>query len=346
MPRKRLPENRGLPARWKLQHGAYYYLPPRDLRHLWDGKSWFFLGRTLPDAYKVWADRVGTPERVTTIAALLDRYTLQVVPTKAPKTQSENQRAITRLRAVFGHMALSDLRPRDVYQYADKRAAKTAAHREIEVLSHTFTKAVEWGYLDAHPFKGNVRLEGEKPRTRYVEDWEIIEALGLRSVRKRGSVAAIHAYIRLKLLTGLRRGDLLRLRVADCAADGIRVTTSKTGRPLVYEWTPELRAAVDAAKAARPVDISPFLFCNDSGECYVNEETGDARGWSSMWQRFMARLLKETAIKERFTEHELRAKVASDAESLERARQLLAHADSRITQRVYRRRPDRIKPTR
>ncbi|MHB8256648.1 MAG: hypothetical protein ACYDHY_14630 [Acidiferrobacterales bacterium] len=65
-----------------------------------------------------------------------------------------------------------------------------------------------------------------------------------------------------------------------------------------------------------------------------------------MWQRFMARLLKETAIKERFTEHDLRAKVASDAESLERARQLLAHADSRITQRVYRRRPDRIKPTR
>jgi len=60
----------------------------------------------------------------------------------------------------------------------------------------------------------------------------------------------------------------------------------------------------------------------------------------------MAHLLKETAIKERFTEHDLRAKVASDAESLERARQLLAHADSRITQRVYRRRPERIKPTR
>lgn len=32
------------------------------------------------------------------------------------------------------------------------------------------------------------------------------------------------------------------------------------------------------------------------------------------------------AIKKRFTEHALRAKVASDAESLERARELLAHA--------------------
>jgi hypothetical protein len=37
-----------------------------------------------------------------------------------------------------------------------------------------------------------------------------------------------------------------------------------------------------------------------------------------MWQRFMARLLKETKIIERFTEHDLRGKVGSDAESLER----------------------------
>ena len=65
---------------------------------------------------------------------------------------------------------------------------------------------------------------------------------------------------------------------------------------MVYEWTPELRAAVDAAKAARPVDISKRLFCTDAGECYLNEQTGDARGWSSMWQRFMKRLLKETSI--------------------------------------------------
>jgi hypothetical protein len=35
---------------------------------------------------------------------------------------------------------------------------------------------------------------------------------------------------------------------------------------------------------------------------------GQATGWGSMWQRFMTRLLKETDVKERFTEHDLRAK--------------------------------------
>jgi len=58
----------------------------------------------------------------------------------------------------------------------------------------------------------------------------------------------------------------------------------------------------------------------------------------------MARVLKETEVKERFTEHDLWAKVASDAESLERAKQLMTHSDAKMTERVYRRKPERIKP--
>ena len=54
-----------------------------------------------------------------------------------------------------------------------------------------------------------MRLKGAKPRTRYIEDWEIVEALSLEPMRKSGSVRMIQAYIRIKLLVGLRRGDLL-----------------------------------------------------------------------------------------------------------------------------------------
>ena len=93
-----------------------------------------------------------------------------------------------------------------------------------------------------------------------------------------------------------------------------------------------------------PVHIAPWLFCTRRGECYVNEETGEAPGWKSMWQRFMARVLKETKVTAPFTEHDLRAKVGSGAESLERARALLAHADARTTQHVYRRKPERVRP--
>lgn len=350
MPRKRRAENRGLPARWVFKHGAYYYLPLPGLRHLWGGKAWFPLGRTLPEAYKKWAERAGAPERISTIDALLDRYSLQVVPTKAPKTQTGNRRAVANLRAVFGHMALADVEPQHIYQYVEYRKAPTQAHREIEVFSHAFTKAVEWGLIKAHPFKGEVRLKGEKPRTRYIEDWEVVEALSLESRRKRGSVLAIQAYMRLKLLTGIARSDLLRLRLGEhIREDGIHVIRHKTlkktgGKKTIYEYSlvPERRDAVEQAKRARPTDISPFLFCNRFGKGYINEATGDANGFDSMWQRFMNRVLKETAVMERFTEHDLRAKVASDAESLEHARKLLAHADSKITNHVYRRKPERV----
>ena len=204
--------------------------------------------------------------------------------------------------------------------------------------------------MSKHPFKGEVRLKDLAQRTRYVEDWEIIEVLALVPTRKSGSVLMIQAYIRLKMLIGIRRGDMLRLRTSDITDAGIRVkqhkTATSTGMSRTFEWTPALQTAVNMALAARPLDIAPWLFCTKRGGCYFDEETGQASGWDSMWQRFMTRVLAETKITERFTEHDLRGKVGSNAESHERARQLLGHADSHITERVYRRKPEFVKPLR
>jgi len=346
MPKTRLPENKGLPERWAFKHDAYYYRVPPGFESKWDNKKWFKLGRNLSDAYKEWSKRLEHLEKAATIGQLLDRYSLEIIPTKAPTTQSNHTLRIKKLRSVFGATGIEDITPMDIYKYADKREKKAAARLEIAILSHAYTKAVEWGYISKHPFKGEVRLEGAKPRTRYIEDWELLEALSVPPVRKRGSVKTIQAYIRLKLLTGLRRGDLLRLREVQIKDDGIHVQTSKTDKPVIYEWSDALRKAVRVARETRPIDISPFLFCDKRGKGYLDEETGLCEGWSSMWQRFMERVLTETKVKERFTEHDLRAKCASDAETLEHARQLLAHADSNITRRVYRRKPERIKPAR
>lgn len=323
-------------------HGAYYYRVPPGLEASWDGKKRFRLGATLPEAFAAFAARIGQAQDTRTVDELLDRYSLRVVPTKAPKTAHDNLKMIVRLRAAFGKAKLDEIKPHMVYGYADRRGKVTAAKREIEVLSHAFTKAVEWGLINRHPFKGEVRLTGAKPRDRYVADWEVMECLALHPVRRHGSIRAIQAYIRLKLLTGLRRGDMLRLRVSDCKDDGVHVTTHKTGKRVIYEWTPALRLAVENARAVRPVDISPFLFCNAKGGCYLDESTGTASGFNSMWQNFMTRVLKETKVTQRFTEHDLRAKCASDAPSLERARALLAHVDTKMTLRVYRRKPERV----
>jgi integrase len=356
MPRKRNKENTGLPARWRHYHGAYFYRVPPGLESQWGGRKQFRLGSTLGEAASEWAKRMNTSERpVFYIRELLERYALEVVPTKAVATQQGDSASLVNLRKVFGDMRLVDLEPQHVYKYADSRAdskgkkSPSTARHDIGVFRHAFTKAVEWGIFPKHPFKGEVRLKGAKPRTRYIEDWEIVEALALTPMRKAGSVRMIQAYIRIKMLIGLRRGDLLRLRMSDITDAGIKVTPRKTanttGITRTFSWTPELRAAVNMAIAARPC-LSPWLFCTSKGKGYFDEKTGKPHGWNSMWKRFMKRLLSETKITERFTEHDLRAKCASDAETLERAKELLGHADSKITERVYRRKPEVVRPLR
>ncbi|GJJ01601.1 hypothetical protein RugamoR64_21390 [Duganella rhizosphaerae] len=159
----------------------------------------------------------------------------------------------------------------------------------------------------------------------------------------------MQAYIRLKLLTGMARSDLLRLEPdVHFKDDGIHITrhktAGKTGKSTIYEWNDDLRAAVAAAIAVRSAASSALLFCTRDGSSYIDEVKETASGWDSMWQRFMVRIMQETKLEDRFTEHDLRAKCASDAESLEHARALLSHVDSRVTDRIYRRKPERVQP--
>lgn len=340
-PKPRLKLNKGLPAGWRYKHGAYYYRPPVQLRDLWDRKTEFRLGKTLPEAHRLFAERIGLYQDATFVGELLDRYSLEVVPLKAPKTQLSNQVSLVKLRAVFGAMPIDAVKPLHVYKYRDKRGqqGKSAANRDIEVLSHAYTKAIEWGLCENHPIKGKVRKFSTPPRRRYVEDWELQEALKVAS-------PFIAAYIRLKLLTGLRRSDLLSLRQSDLKDDGIHVTPRKTahssGKKIIYEWSEELRDSINEVLNLRKKVLSVWLFHTNRGQPYIKPD-GSANGFDSIWQRFMAKAIEQTGLVDKFTEHDLRAKVASDTE-LGHARKLLGHSSDTTTRKIYQRKPDLVKP--
>lgn len=348
MPQKRNPENKGFPPRWRWKNGAIYYQVPKGLEYKWDGKQLFRLGKTPSEAHKEWAKRVEPDTRNATIGSGLTRYELEVIPTKAPQSQINDRGNIRKLRAVFGDMLPEDFEPKHAYQFIDKSTGKVWAKRQIALLSHVFTKMIEWGYIRVHPFKGQVRFKGEKPRRRFVEDWEIEESVSLEPFRKTGSVLVIQAYILLKLVIAQRCNDTLMIRMEDLREDGIHITPHKTsgttGVTIIIKWTDAVRAAVALALAARPVDISPWLFCNEFGQCYYNVNTGTAHGWKSMWHRFMNRVLAETKVTERFNDKDLRAKAGSESQTLELAQQLLGHSNSAITDRVYRRKPKFVDP--
>ena len=158
-PRK---HNRHLPRRVYFSHGQYYFV---DV-----SRKWHPLGRSLGEMYRNLADFYESDSLLRTMADLFERYRLEILPKKALETQKGNALSLKRLETVFGHMKPAHIKPRDVYGYRDKRGTKTevGANRDLEVLSHVFTKAIEWGAVDNNPCRdvrkfresvnGNIKL--------------------------------------------------------------------------------------------------------------------------------------------------------------------------------------------
>lgn len=334
-PRKRNKENTGLPARWRLQHGAYYYRVPPGLESSWDGKKMFRLGTTLSEAHGVFSQRIGVFARVRTMAQLLDRYLFESVPKKKPATQKSNIISIKRLRTVFGDNDLDQIKASHAIQYRDAVTANNgsiSANHDLSVLSHVFSKAIEWGLMEnsQHPLRGLRIKNSKKPRTRYVTDDELEQAMTVAS-------DFLRCYVDLKGMTGSRKADLLSIRMTDIRADGIHITPRKTaattGTSKTIPITPELDAVIKNIRAQRGKVAGMHLFCTRRGKPYIDDD-GITSGFDSIWQRFMAKVVAMGI--ERFTEHDLRAKVASDTDSAH-AQQLMDHANGEITEKVYRR---------
>jgi integrase len=229
-----------------------------------------------------------------------------------------------------------DVTAPDICAYRDKRGAltPTSANRELEVLAHAFQQGVEWGALRFNPCREVRKLKLPR-RNRYVADWEFAAVYSVASPRMKVAMD-------LALLTGLRRGDLLRLTRGDLMDDGILIRPEKTeqssGKVILIEWSDDLRAAITAAKKLRP-QVRQHVIANMQGKPYT------PTGFGSIWRTLMLKALKETELQESFRFNDLRAKSASD-DTLEAATERLGHTDIRTTKEFYRRRPARVKPLR
>lgn len=230
-------------------------------------------------------------------------------------------------------MKPADITSQHVYKYMDERAKKShvQANRELALLSAIFTKAVRWGDVPRSPCV-NIQRFKEHPRERYVTDAEF---WALRDFADE----LIGSYMEFQYLTALRQGDILSMRLDQVKDDdGILVKVSKTSKSRVFEWTEALRQSVKRIKAMERPVRGLHLFCTRRGRPYT------ASGFRSIWQRTMARALKEGVLAARFTTHDIRAKAGTDAANIERASELLGHSDSRVTSRHYRRLPERVQP--
>ena len=148
-----------------------------------------------------------------------------------------------------------------------------SANRELALLSHMFKKAIRWGYTEHNPCLKVERFQ-EISRSRYIENWEYV------AFRKfAGPLVA--AYMDFKLLTGLRKGDILKIKLNQIKDDGIHIHINKTKKDVVIEWTPTLKEAYrNIRKIKRPIN-GLYLFSTRTGQPYSDS------GFASIWQRKM-----------------------------------------------------------
>lgn len=355
-PRKRNKENIGLPSRWRFKHNAYYYQVPKGLESHWDGKQTFRLGKTLPESYREWANRIElTGSAADTMQTLCDRYASEHVSKLAPKSQESYLPSIKRIREVYGQMPVSAFEPHHARKYFDtvkNSKSLSVARSDLTVMRGMLAKAMDWGSIKAHPMTG-MRFEQLAAAKDQVEDWEIDAMLSIEPNTR--SILVGQLYTQLKLMMGCRRGDLLRIKLSDLKQDGIHITPNKTkdssGVSQIFEWSEdenghsELRSVTNQIKTVPPRRIGDaFLFTNNQGKGFVNEVTGRANGFDTLWQRYMDAVMDRTAVTTRIKEKTLRAYVSDASDSIEDAANRLGHTTTATTEKHYRKKPRRITP--
>ncbi len=141
----------------------------------------------------------------------------------------------TQLLPAFGTRRIDRIAPSDIHRWFDacSRTSPGLANFALKALRQIFNHAVRLEYIAANPAKG-LRPNPRPKLTRFLSREEIgrlQEALDRHTAGRRGQQADI---IRLLLLTGCRRNEIVRLRRREVDGDHLRLEDSKTGPRTVF----------------------------------------------------------------------------------------------------------------
>jgi integrase len=136
------------------------------------------------------------------------------VPRKRASTQRDyRQQIAVDIQPALGRMKVAAVAFADVDAWHRKISARapTHANRALAVLSRMFSMAIKWGLRTDNPCTG-VERNQEHKRHRYLSGAEMVRLTeALTQLPDQGAASAV----RLLLLTGARRGELLAARWTD-----------------------------------------------------------------------------------------------------------------------------------
>ncbi|MBU4232833.1 MAG: site-specific integrase [Desulfobacterales bacterium] len=236
----------------------------------------------------------------------------------------------------FGDRRLSEITYLDLETYRNRRKATPAngskqrtdasVNREMALISHMLSKAVEWGMLETSPFKKGKRLmfKENNHRLRFLTEAEVAALLTASDDLKAHS-PYLRPLVETALLTGMRRGELLALKWEQIRNGFIYLEAGmvKSGKGRQIPINDRLAEVFKEVRRGNQLK-SEFVFCDSQGRRFYAVK----RSFASACRR---------AGVEDFRFHDLRHTFASRlvmrGASLKAVQELLGHADMKMTMR-------------
>ena len=205
-----------------------------------------------------------------------------------------------RLLPAFGSLPLNRIAPANVHRWFDEysRTAPGGANRALGLLRPILNQAVACGHLDTSPARG-VKRNPRPKLTRFLsrEEIQLLHRALDRHAAARPSRARQADIIRLLLLTGCRKSEIVTLRWQDIDGDTLNLADAKTGP----------RKVLLSAPARVILERQPR-----SGSVYVFPSPLDPRRPMSSGLPLWYRVRKEARIED-VRLHDLRHTFASHA---------------------------------
>lgn len=217
-----------------------------------EAQSWAILRET-----ELREHAIADPRLQYTLRKALRKYADEVSPTKRGERWEQ-----VRLSAFESYKLPLDkpmihVTAQDIADFRDSRGQKISSasvRREISLLSSVFQMALlEWGWADQNPCRLIRKPANSKHRERKIHWWEIKRMLRVMGYQRTGRVSstgqAVAICMLVALRTGMRAGELTRMRWDQMHERHCHLSQTKTGRPRDVPLSSKARASLAACGA-------------------------------------------------------------------------------------------------
>ncbi len=292
--------------------------------------------QTLTEA-KRWAQRTeaairegryfpSTEAKRHTLADLIDKYALDILPHKSPSSVYMQNQQLTYWKKHLGDYALSAITPGMLAEHRDSLARtrkNSTVRRYLAALSHVFTIAVkEYQWLNENPCQKIRKPPEPRGRVRFLSDNERQRLLG---ACKASASAHLYTIVVLALSTGARKMELCSLtwQHVNLKRATITIDDSKNGERRTLPLAGFALNLMRQHAKVRRLD-TPLVFPSPDGHKPLDIRSA----WETVVQR---------ANLEDFHFHDLRHSAASymlmNGASLGEIAEILGHRSVQVTRR-------------